>query len=200
VPGTPLAAVVGLGNPGAEYAHTRHNAGFRFADHLVRARGGSFRSEPRFSGLCARSRLGDREVWVLKPTTFMNLSGTSVQALAHFYKLPASEVLVVHDELDLPAGTLRLKQGGGHGGHNGLRSVHEHLGPDYLRLRVGIGHPGHKDRVLTYVLGKAPAAEEALIETGFDAALSALDTLVTLGWARATAQLHASVPDERPGT
>lgn len=196
--GTALAAVVGLGNPGAEYAHTRHNAGFCFADHLVQSRGGSFRNESRFSGLCARSRLGDRDVWVLKPSTFMNLSGTSVQALAHFYKLPPEEVLVVHDELDLPVGTLRLKQGGGHGGHNGLRSVHEHLGADYLRLRVGIGHPGHKDRVLNYVLSRAPAAEEARIQAGFDAALSALDTLVTLGWARATAQLHAAPADDRP--
>jgi len=193
VAGLALRAVVGLGNPGTEYARTRHNAGFWFADRLAAGCGGSFRSESRFHGELARIRLESRDLLVLKPTTFMNRSGQSVQALAAYFKIDADSILVAHDELDLPAGTLRFKRGGGHGGHNGLRSLHQHLGDGYLRLRIGIGHPGHKDRVLDYVLGRPEAADESAILAGIDAAIGALRVAVTESWDKGLQKLHTPV-------
>ncbi|MDR3416449.1 MAG: aminoacyl-tRNA hydrolase [Nevskia sp.] len=186
-----IRAVVGLGNPGAEYEYTRHNAGFWFVDRLADAGRADFRVESKFHGALARVRLGGAELLLLKPGTFMNRSGQAAQALAAFYKIPPQEILVVHDELDLPAGTARLKRGGGHGGHNGLRSVHQHLGESYARLRIGIGHPGQKELVHDYVLSRPSQADLRLIDEALDRALAALETLLkTQSWDKAAQQLH----------
>ena len=196
---TALRAVVGLGNPGAEYEHTRHNAGYWFVERLAAACGGSFRRESRFQGEFAKVSFAGRELLLLKPATFMNLSGQSAQALAAFFKLAPESILVAHDELDLAPGTVRLKRGGGHGGHNGLRSLHQHLGEPYLRLRIGIGHPGHKDRVLGYVLGRPTAADETAIVAGLDAAIDALRIALNDSWDKAVQKLH-TLPEAAPGS
>ena len=186
-----LYAIVGLGNPGAEYERTRHNAGFWFADRLADRCRATLRREPKFHGELARLRFGEAEVLLLKPHTFMNRSGQAAQALAQFYKLPPDHLLVVHDELDLPAGTARLKLGGGHGGHNGLRDIHRALGEGYRRLRVGIGHPGDKTLVLNYVLGRPGRGDEAAILGAIDAATDAVELWLSKGWDRAIQQLHS---------
>ncbi|MBI2383553.1 MAG: aminoacyl-tRNA hydrolase [Gammaproteobacteria bacterium] len=186
-----LRAVVGLGNPGSQYARTRHNAGFWFVDRLAEIGGGTFRADSKFQGELAQARVGAETLLLLKPATFMNRSGDAARALAAFYKLQAPDILVAHDELDLPAGTLRLKAGGGHGGHNGLRSLHQHLGEGYLRLRIGIGHPGQKELVHDYVLNRPSVADEKLIRDGIEAALAVVPTLLDKGWERAVHQLHS---------
>lgn len=186
-----MRAIVGLGNPGAEYERTRHNAGFWFVEALAAAYRGSFRMESKFRSGLARIRIDDTDVLLLEPATFMNRSGESIQLLAAFYKIPSSDILVAHDELDLPTGTVRLKRGGGHGGHNGLRSVHQHLGEDYLRLRIGIGHPGNKDLVLNYVLGRASVADEKLIHDGIDDAVAAMPIWLGQSWDKALQRLHS---------
>ena len=188
-----LKAVIGLGNPGAEYARTRHNAGFWLADRLAEAYRGSFRAESKFTGELARVRIGAQDVLLLKPATFMNRSGEAAQKLAQFYKLAPTDLLIAHDELDLPTGTVRLKRGGGHGGHNGLRSLHQHVGEDYLRLRIGIGHPGHRDLVLNYVLGRASGADQQLIDDALTRAQSAIELLFNKGFEKAAQQLHTEV-------
>lgn len=160
-----IALVVGLGNPGPEYAETRHNAGFRFLDSLLAGSGQSLRHEGRFAGRVARLVLGGRDVWLLAPDTFMNHSGESVAKFAHFYRIDPESILVAHDELDLAPGVVRLKTGGGDGGHNGLKDITEKLGGgQYLRLRIGIGHPGYASQVASYVLRRAPASEQELID------------------------------------
>lgn len=142
---------VGLGNPGAKYARNRHNIGFMAVDAIAEHHGfGPWRA--KFRGRVSEGVIGNEKVLLLKPETFMNVSGESVAEAARFYKLSPGDVTVFHDELDLAPGKLRVKRGGGHAGHNGLRSIHAHLGPDYARVRLGIGHPGHKDRVAGYVL------------------------------------------------
>jgi PTH1 family peptidyl-tRNA hydrolase len=186
-----LRAIVGLGNPGTEYERTRHNAGFWFVDALAESARATFRVEPKFRGEMARIKLDGHDLLLLKPATFMNRSGEAVQPLCAFYKLAPDDVLIAHDELDLPAGTVRLKLGGGHGGHNGLRSLHQHLGDGYRRLRVGIGHPGHKDQVLGYVLGRATAADEKLIRDGLIAAMAALPLWLNGSWEKSMQQLHS---------
>jgi PTH1 family peptidyl-tRNA hydrolase len=159
-----IALIAGLGNPGPEYAETRHNAGFRFLGTLL-PRDQSLRSESRFAGRVAKVTIGGGEVWLLAPDTFMNHSGESVAKLARFYKIPPAAILVAHDDLDLPPGAVRLKAGGGDGGHNGLKDITEKLGSsDYARLRIGIGHPGNAAQVTAYVLKRAPAAEQELID------------------------------------
>jgi PTH1 family peptidyl-tRNA hydrolase len=156
----PSALLVGLGNPGAEYARNRHNIGFLAAEEIARRYGfAPFRG--RFQGDLAAGRIEGRDVLLLKPMTFMNESGRSVAQAARFYKLPLAELTVIHDELDLPAGRLRVKRGGGAAGHNGLRSIDAHLGPDYRRIRLGIGHPGDKSRVLSHVLNDFAKADDA---------------------------------------
>lgn len=187
-----LRAIVGLGNPGGEYERTRHNTGFWFLDLLADSHRGSFRHEPRFKGELARIRIGSDDVLLLKPLTFMNRSGDAVQPLAAYYKLEPADILVAHDELDLPVGTMRFKRGGGHGGHNGLRSIHPHLGPDYLRLRIGIGHPGTKDQVLGYVLGRPNSADDKLIRDGLIDAMNALPTWLAAGLEKAMTRLHTA--------
>jgi PTH1 family peptidyl-tRNA hydrolase len=195
VSATNIRLVVGLGNPGDRYARTRHNAGWWFVEALARRHGGMFRAEPKLQSEMARVRVpaarGEAvELWLQKPTTFMNRSGAAVAAASNFYKIAPAEVLVVHDELDLPAGVARLKQGGGHGGHNGLRDTSAAIGADYWRLRLGIGHPGHKDQVLDYVLQRAGADDERAIGRAVDEALDALPVLLAEGAGKAMNQLH----------
>lgn len=187
----PLRAIIGLGNPGADYERTRHNAGFWFVERLAAAQRESFRAETKFQGELARVRLDGEDLLLFKPMTFMNRSGEPTQKLAQFYKLTPGDILVAHDELDLPAGTARLKLGGGHGGHNGLRSLHQHLGPDYRRLRIGIGHPGHKDLVHNYVLGRASKADEQLIHDALIGAAAAVPVWLHQTWDKAVHQLHS---------
>ncbi len=154
---------VGLGNPGEKYSRNRHNIGYMALDRIA----GDHRFGPwrnKFQGELSEGRLGQSKVMLLKPTTFMNLSGQSVGAALRFFKLEPAEVIVFHDELDLAPGKLRLKQGGGHAGHNGLRSIHQHIGPDYARVRLGIGHPGHKDRVAAYVLSNFAKSDQDWLE------------------------------------
>jgi len=188
---TPVQLVVGLGNPGPKYTETRHNAGFWFVDALARQHGGSFRQENKFAGETARITLDGREVWLLKPQTFMNRSGQSVKLLASFYKVPVEAILVVHDEIDLPPGDVRLKRGGGHGGHNGLRDIIAHLGKEFLRLRVGVGHPGHKDQVVDYVLQRPSRGDEADILRSIDQGLDVMPEVVAGELERAMHALHS---------
>jgi len=188
--GQPLKLIVGLGNPGAEYARTRHNAGFWFVDELARAGGGRWRRESRFQCELARATVAGTELWLMKPTTYMNRSGAAVQSLVAFHRLPVAEMLVVHDDIDLPPGVVRLKQGGGHGGHNGVRDVIAQLGADFWRLRIGVGHPGSKDQVLDAVLDRATAQEQRLIDAALARAHGALPELIRDGAQRAMHHLH----------
>ncbi|MET0047011.1 MAG: aminoacyl-tRNA hydrolase [Sedimenticola sp.] len=159
---TPIRLIVGLGNPGAQYDETRHNAGFWFVDLVARRHGGMFKSETKFHGQTCRVRIDGRECWLMKPSTFMNRSGQAVSALANYFKIPIEEILVAHDELDIPAGSVRLKRGGGHGGHNGLRDIVSAMGgKDFWRLRIGIDHPGNARQVVDYVLGR-PSRDDAI--------------------------------------
>jgi len=186
-----LKAVIGLGNPGTDHARTRHNAGFWFADALVAKFGGSFRKEARFHGLLAETSVGGHRLLVLKPQTWMNDSGRAVQALMAFHKVAPDQIMVAHDELDLPAGVARLKVGGGHGGHNGLRDTHEQVGPDYRRLRIGVGHPGEKHLVTNFLTsGRPDAADQKLIDEAIAAAVEAMP-LALDNWNKATQQLHS---------
>lgn len=166
--------LVGLGNPTAQYEKTRHNAGFWFLDEVAAYYRLSFRPEQRFHGLTAKLDLHGETVFLLKPTTYMNRSGLSVGALARFFRIASSDILVIHDELDLPPGVVRLKCGGGHGGHNGLRDLVARLGaPDFYRLRFGIGHPGDRAAVVSYVLN-TPSAEESKLIGGAIARVMAI--------------------------
>ena len=167
--------IAGLGNPGPEYEDTPHNAGFWFVDEVARHYHAVFKSEKKFHGEVAKFTLGGQDVWLLKPDTYMNLSGQAVQALANFFKIGKENILVAHDDLDLPPGTARLKQGGGHGGHNGLRDIISKMGGNgFQRLRIGIGHPGDKNRVTSHVLKKAAKDDRIAIDNGIDAALRVL--------------------------
>jgi peptidyl-tRNA hydrolase, PTH1 family len=186
-----LKAIVGLGNPGTDHARTRHNAGFWFADALAAKFGGAFGKEARFHSQMATVTVDGHKLWVLKPQTWMNDSGRAVQALMAFHKLAPHQVLVAHDELDLPAGVVRLKVGGGHGGHNGLRDTHEQIGAEYRRLRIGVGHPGEKHLVTHYLTsGRPDAADQKLIDAAIAAAVDALP-LALQNWEKATQQLHS---------
>jgi peptidyl-tRNA hydrolase, PTH1 family len=191
--GLALRVIVGLGNPGPEHLVTRHNAGFWFVDLLARRHGGEFRDYRKFSGETARITLSEREVILLKPTTYMNRSGLSIRQLSDFYKIAPEEILVAHDELDLPVGSVRLKQGGGHGGHNGLRDTIAHIGETFWRLRLGIGHPGNKAEVIDYVLTRAPRAEEDLILETVGTAADVMPLLLEQGAERAMTRLHSRV-------
>ena len=187
---TPPRLIVGLGNPGVEYAETRHNAGFWLAERLAHRLGIQLAREARFHGFVASSR--KPALWILEPQTFMNRSGQAVIALAHFYRIPPGEILVLHDELDLPPGALRLKFGGGLGGHNGLKDITAHLGTqDYWRLRIGIGHPGDRNEVINYVL-KPPRKEEAgEIDAAIDRALLAWPQLAKADYNAALQKINA---------
>lgn len=186
----PIKAIVGLGNPGDRYAQTLHNAGFWVVDELARRHAVAFIAERRLHGALARLRSPAPDVRLCKPATYMNESGRAVQALIAFYKLEPHQVLVVHDDLDLPPGTARFKEGGGHGGHNGLRDITQHIGPDFRRLRIGIGHPGHRDAVLHYVLQKPAPGHRELIEDAIVRACDAVELLLSEGWDKAAQRLN----------
>ncbi len=186
-----IALIVGLGNPGTQYGATRHNAGFWFLDAIARSYGGQFHGDAKFHGDLCRITVDGKRVWLLKPSTFMNRSGQAVAALARFYKISPEQILVVHDELDLSPGVARLKKGGGHGGHNGLRDIAAQLGKDYRRLRLGIGHPGVGRDVSAYVLNRAPAVEERLIEAAMAEAQAVLPLIVQGDFDKAMNRLHS---------
>ena len=190
---------VGLGNPGPEYEHTRHNAGFWWIDELARKLGVSLRDERAYHGEMVRANIAGQTVWLLKPQTFMNLSGKSIAALARFYKIAPEEVLVVHDELDLDPGHAKLKQGGSHAGHNGLRDTHAQLGTDqYWRLRLGIGHPGHREQVVSWVLGKPPQEQREAIDICIERTVKAFDKLVDGDMPAATRVVHNNPAKPKP--
>lgn len=187
-----IRLVVGLGNPGAEYEDTRHNAGFWFVDRLAGEAGVSLRLETKFHGVLGRLRHNDLECWLLKPATFMNLSGRAVLAVAHFYKILPNEILVVHDELDLEPGTVKLKYAGGHAGHNGLKDIAAQLGvPDFWRLRLGIGHPGNRGEVKDYVLHRPGKEERSAIDTTIDQSLQVWPKLLAGQHEAAMLALHS---------
>ncbi len=188
-----IQLIVGLGNPGAEYQHTRHNAGAWLVEKLARQEGIQLLPERKFHGLYGKGRIGGQDCWLLIPTTFMNLSGNAVQALANFYKLAPAQILVVHDELDLPAGQAKFKFGGGHGGQNGLRDIISKLGnnQNFHRLRIGIGHPGDKSKVTGHVLGKPSQAELKAMQDVIDEALCVLPQALGGDLAKAMNRLHS---------
>ena len=188
-----IRLIVGLGNPGREYETTRHNAGYWWLDELARLQNLSFKSEAKFHGLAARGQLHGHEMLLLKPQTFMNVSGRAVGALAQFYKIAPAEMLVVHDELDLPPGVARLKMGGGHGGHNGLKDIIAHLGSkDFWRLRLGIGHPGDRADVAGYVLNDPRREERELIDEAIQRALHVAPLIVEGKTEAAMLKLHSN--------
>jgi PTH1 family peptidyl-tRNA hydrolase len=189
--GLPLRVIVGLGNPGPEHQVTRHNAGFWFVDVLAQRHGGEFRDYRKYSGETARVGIAGQEIILLKPTTYMNRSGLSIRQLSDFFKIAPQDVLVAHDELDLPVGSVRLKRAGGHGGHNGLRDAIAHIGEDFWRLRLGIGHPGSKSEVLDYVLTRAPRAEEDMILEAVNTAADSVPLILEQGAERAMTKLHS---------
>lgn len=186
-----IQLIVGLGNPGAQYEQTRHNAGFWFVDQLAEKNNASFKSEKRYFGDYCKIQLNGYEVKLLKPMTFMNRSGQGVAALANFFKIPAKNILVAHDELDFPVGKIRLKKGGGHGGHNGLRDIIAQLGnKNFLRLRIGIDHPGSSDQVTGYVLGRPKTEDRISINNSIDSALAIVNQLASGDIQKATQTLH----------
>ena len=190
-----LRLIVGLGNPGAEHARTRHNAGFHFVDALAERQGERFGLDSKLFGETAKVVVAGQPVWLLKPATYMNLSGKSVAAALRFWKIAPEEALLAHDELDLAPGVARLKFDGGHGGQNGLRDTMKLLGHGkFGRLRVGIGHPGHKDRVTGWVLGRANADDDVLIARGIDEALAVMPLLADGNFNEAQKRLNTSSP------
>jgi PTH1 family peptidyl-tRNA hydrolase len=194
-----IRLLVGLGNPGPEYDDTRHNAGFWWVDAVARRSDVRLVADRAYHGLVARVNRPAGPVWLLQPQTYMNLSGKSVAALARFFKIAPHEVLVAHDELDLLPGQMKLKQGGGHAGHNGLKDIHAQLGSaDFWRLRLGIGHPGVKAEVIHYVLRKPPLSERELIDGCIDRSLASLDGLLAGEMERAAMQLNARPAAPKP--
>ena len=192
-----IKLIVGLGNPGSEYEKTRHNAGYWWVDAIAAARRASWKKESKFSGWTTRVEEGGCEFLLLKPATYMNESGRSVSAVMRFFKIEPGQMLVVHDELDLAPGVVKLKRGGGTGGHNGLADIGDALdSKDFWRLRIGIGHPGDKDLVADYVLAKARRAEQDAIDPVFERSLDLLPKLSTGRIQDAMAWLHTSPEDE----
>jgi len=187
-----ISLIVGLGNPGEEYQGTRHNAGVWLVERLAAIRGQTFQKEKKFFGRCARIVIDGIDVRVLLPTTYMNRSGQAVAAMASYFQIPVDEILIVHDELDLDAGIARLKQGGGAGGHNGLKDVIAGFGGDsgFNRLRIGIGHPGNRDRVLGHVLKKANGEDQKLIDDAIEGALDVLPLVIRGDMQQAMTRLH----------
>ncbi len=190
-----IKLLVGLGNPGSEYEGTRHNAGFGWADSAARELKLSLAMDRSYHGQVARGQVRGQTVWLLKPQTFMNLSGKSVAALARFFKIQPAEILVAHDELDLPPGQVKLKFGGGHAGQNGLRDIHAQLGSsDYWRLRIGIGHPGDKSEVSNWVLGKPSPDQRTAMEDAVARSIQALPLLLAGEMETATQRIHTAAP------
>lgn len=185
-----VTMIAGLGNPDSKYERTLHNAGFWFVDALLRKVGGEFRYDKKFDAEICRIDLQGNEVWLVKPQSFMNLSGGPVRGVLDYYRLQPEQLLVAHDEIDLPPGTVRLKLGGGHGGHNGMRDVMRHCGSDFMRLRIGVGHPGEKSMVTNYVLKKGAADVEAAVNKTLDDAVAVMPILVEDGLNAAMKKLH----------
>jgi len=183
-----------LVNPGKEYPQPRHNAGFWFVEQLADRYGISLKADPKFHGYSGRGQIEGHDVRLLLPTTFMNRSGQSVVPFAKFYQVAPEAILIAHDELDMDPGVIRLKTGGGHGGHNGLRDIVPHIGANFHRLRIGIGHPGFKERVSGHVLGKVPSIEQALMDAAIDHALSKVKMLVDGQVSQAMNQINAYKP------
>ncbi len=192
-----IRAIIGLGNPGPEYELTRHNAGALWVAHLAARHGQKLRQEKRFAGLYQRIEFAGQDLHLLCPGTYMNRSGQAVLALAQFYKFAPAELLVAHDDLDLPIGAIRLKKGGGHGGHNGLRDIIQCLGESqaFPRVRFGIGHPGHKERVHGHVLGRLSDSERHSLDEAFSRLDQHLDAIITGNWDAAMNRLHSGTQD-----
>jgi len=188
-----IELIVGLGNPGRQYEDTRHNAGAWFVTRLARQHNASLGNDSKYNALTGRVTINGHEVRLLIPTTFMNVSGQAVAPFANFFKIPAEKILVAHDELDLPPGIAKLKQGGGHGGHNGLRDIISKLGnnQNFARLRIGIGHPGSADQVSGFVLGRAPSSEQKLIDDAIDESLRIIPQLLAGDANKAMNRLHS---------
>ena len=185
-----MSIIAGLGNPEDKHERTLHNVGFWFVDALARKYGGEFRYEKKFDANCCKVNVVGREVWLVKPQSFMNLSGGPIRSVLEYYRLDPKCLLVVHDEIDLSPGTVRLKQGGGHGGHNGIRDVMQHCGADFMRLRIGIGHPGEKSQVTGYVLKRgSPDVESAVVENVAEA-MGIIPMMLEDGISAAMKQLH----------
>ncbi len=188
----PIKVIVGLGNPGSDYEETRHNAGFWFVDLLAEHHGGMFRSEAKFHGQVCRIQVGGENCWLLKPATYMNRSGQSVSSFANYYRISVEEILVAHDELDMAPGVARLKQGGGHAGHNGLRDIISALGGrDFWRLRIGIDHPGDARQVVNYVLGRPSREDAEAVARALDDAQRVVPELMSGAYQKAMNRLHA---------
>lgn len=188
-----IRIIAGLGNPEEKYERTLHNAGFWFADALADKYGGRFRYEKKFDADYCRINLHGEDVWLVKPQSYMNLSGGPIRGLMDYYRLQVSNLLVAHDEIDLPPGTTRLKSGGGHGGHNGLRDIINHCGAEFVRLRLGVGHPGDKSQVTNYVLKRASSDVERAIEDNIVDAIAVMPLLIEDGLNAATKELHTRV-------
>lgn len=188
-----IRLLVGLANPGQEYAKTRHNAGAWVVEELARVHNVSLKEESKFFGLTGRIQANGHDLRLLIPTTYMNLSGKALAALAKFYQIKPEEILVAHDELDLPPGIAKFKKGGGHGGHNGLKDIISKMAnnKDFYRLRIGIGHPGHKDKVAGFVLNRAPQKEQENIDDAVDESVRCLDLLLKDGLNKAQNRLHS---------
>jgi PTH1 family peptidyl-tRNA hydrolase len=185
-----IRIIAGLGNPEDKYERTLHNAGFWFVDALADKYGGSFRYEKKFDAEYCKINLHSQDVWLVKPQSYMNLSGGPIRGVIDYYRLNVSELLVAHDEIDLPPGTTRLKMGGGHGGHNGLRDIIRHCGAEFVRLRLGVGHPGDKSQVTNYVLKRGSADVERAIEDNIVEAVDVMPLLIEDGLNAATKALH----------
>jgi PTH1 family peptidyl-tRNA hydrolase len=194
-PSTP-AVIVGLGNPGPKHALDRHNAGFWLVERLAAASGATFRDEAKLSGSLCQASVGSRTVRLVKPSTFMNRSGQCVRRVMDYYQVPIGAILVAHDDVDLPPGAARLKSGGGHGGNNGVRDIIANCGADFLRLRLGVGHPGHRDGVADYVLHAPGRAEQALLDDAIRESLRSIETWFTGGFQRAVTYLHTATPSD----
>ena len=190
-----ISLIVGLGNPGTEYAQTSHNAGFWFVQRLAEQYGIQLKADPKYKGISGRGNIEGQDVRLLLPTTFMNLSGQSVVPFAKFYQIAPEAILIAHDELDMNPGVIRLKTGGGHGGHNGLKDIVPHIGSNFHRLRIGIGHPGSKERVSGHVLSKAPSSEQNLMDDAIAHALSRIQLLVNGDTQQAMNRINAYKPN-----
>ncbi|MDA1298511.1 MAG: aminoacyl-tRNA hydrolase [Proteobacteria bacterium] len=197
----PLSLIVGVGNPGSQYAQTRHNVGVWFVQRLAEQYGGVFREEKKFFGQTCSITVSDQEVRLLIPSTYMNESGKSVGALVNFFRIPHQRMLVAHDELDLATGIIRIKQGGGLAGHNGLRDISRCLAgsQEYNRLRIGVGHPGMKEAVTGHVLGKASVEDRTIIDECIGQAIEVLPLMVAGQWQRAMNELHTFRADNGEG-
>lgn len=189
----PIQLIVGLANPGPEYQNTRHNAGAWFIEELCRANQVTLKNDPKYFGYTAKVTIEGHEVRLLVPTTFMNLSGKSVSALANFFKISVDEILVAHDELDMEPGVAKFKKGGGHGGHNGLKDIIAKMANnrEFYRLRIGIGHPGSREKVTGWVLGKAPKDDQDKIDAAIDEAVRCVDIWYKQDLKKAQSRLHS---------